>query len=402
MSTYKGNNIGLTFDGTGWSYTNLAQDFIDTSAFSTQEPEFPTATQPTTPDEEIQDCPAGYVYDETLKQCVPDPSIQNSYMQEQQNNTTESEKQQAVQIPGTNRFTSDNNFIATDAEYEAMTPKDLIENYRARGYITEDEQGNLIVDLNRVDLGATAMDNILGKFGSGGGESQARKKKLFKFLMDKNLVNSKLNPDVFNFYPTGGQAVTSDTFPITRLTGEMGKIVLPKYLSSTVDTSFTGPTMADVAGGTLKVEDIGKKVSNFSNAALNKVITDVKAVREMAESSTLEEAQIAKAVADADKARAQADEARLKVDNFQPGEDTKKEQQRKKDFIRDNNTTEAEKKYIKQQAKNIIKNETERPTGTAGLMGSSFDRDKERTSSGKSYTQSKIEQAAKTGRYSGF
>ena len=111
MSTYKGNNIGLTFDGTGWSYTNLAQDFIDTSTFSTKEPEFPTATQPTTPDEEIPDCPAGYVYDETLKQCVPDPSVQNSYMQEQQNNTTESEKQQAVQIPGTNRFTSDNNFI---------------------------------------------------------------------------------------------------------------------------------------------------------------------------------------------------------------------------------------------------------------------------------------------------
>ena len=35
-------------------------------------------------------------------------------------------------------------------------------------------------------------------------------------------------------------------------------------------------------------------------------------------------------------------------------------------------------------------------------MSTSFDRDKERTPSGKSYTQSKIEQAAKTGRYSGF
>jgi len=404
MSTYKGNNIGLTFDGTGWSYTNLAQDFIDTSAFSTEEPEFPTATQPTTPDEEIPDCPAGYVYDETLKQCVPDPSVQNSYMQEQQNNTTESEKQQAVQIPGTNRFTSDNNFIATDAEYENMSPKELIENYKARGYITKDEQGNLIVDLNRVDLGATAMDNILGRFGSGGGEGQARKKKLFKFLMDKNLVNSKLNPDVFNFYPTGGQAVTSDTFPVTRLTGDMGKIVLPKYLSSTVDTSFTGPTMADVAGGTLKVEDVGTKVSNFSNAALNKVITDVKAVQETAESSTLEQAQIAKAVADADKARAQADEARLKVDNFQPGEDTQREQDRKETFIQNSNKSrdEARKDYVKQQAKNIVKSGTERPTGTGGLMSTSFDRDRERTPSGKSYTQSKIEQAAKTGRYSGF
>ena len=83
---------------------------------------------------------------------------------------------------------------------------------------------------------------------------------------------------------------------------------------------------------------------------------------------------------------------KLKIDNFQPGEDTR----------RDNNTTEAEKEYVKQQAENIVKSGTERPTGTGQLLGSSFDRDKERTPSGKSYTQSKIEQAAKTGRYSGF
>ena len=274
MSTYKGNNIGLSFDGTGWSYTNIAQDFIDTSAFSTEEPEFPTATESTTPDEETPNCPAGYIYDETLKQCVPDPSIQNPYMQQDMTGGGSSDSN-PVQIPGTNRFTTDNNFIATDAEYENMSPKDLIENYKARGYITKDEQGNLIVDLNRVDFGANVMDNILGKFGSGGGEGQARKKKLFKFLMDKNLVNSKLNPDIFNFYPTGGQAVTSDTFPVTRLTGEMGKIVLPKYLSSTVGTSFISPTMADVAGTTKDSSIVSTKVKNFADAALNKVIVDV-------------------------------------------------------------------------------------------------------------------------------
>ena len=162
--------------------------------------------------------------------------------------------------------------------------------------------------------------------------------------------------------------------------------------------------MSDVAGGTLKVEDVGTKVSNFSNAALNKVITDVKAVQETAESSTLEQAQIAKAVADADKARAEADEARLKVDNFQPGEDTQREQDRRETFIQKTKKSrdEARKDYVKQQAENIVKSGTERPTGTSGLMSTSFDRDKERTPSGKSYTQSKIEQAAKTGRYSGF
>ena len=28
-TTYKGNTIGLSFDGTGWSFTNTPQDFID-------------------------------------------------------------------------------------------------------------------------------------------------------------------------------------------------------------------------------------------------------------------------------------------------------------------------------------------------------------------------------------
>lgn len=272
MSTYKGNNIELTFDGTGWSYNNLAQDFIDTSAFSTEEPEFPTATEPTTPDEETPNCPAGYIYDETLKQCVPDPSIQNPYMQQDMTGGGSSDSN-PVQIPGTNRFTTDNNFIATDAEYENMSPKDLIENYKARGYVKKNEQGNLVVDLNRM-LGTKLFDAALSRVGQGG-ETEARKKKLFKFLMDKGLVDSKLNPNVFNFYPTGGQPITSDNFPITRLTGETAEIILPKYLSSTVGTSFISPTMADVAGTTKDSSIVSTKVKNFADAALNKVIVDV-------------------------------------------------------------------------------------------------------------------------------
>ena len=272
MSTYKGNNIELTFDGTGWSYNNLAQDFIDTSAFSTEEPEFPTATESTTPDEETPNCPAGYIYDETLKQCVPDPSIQNPYMQQDMTGGGSSDSN-PVQIPGTNRFTTDNNFIATDAEYENMSPKDLIENYKARGYVKKNEQGNLVVDLNRM-LGTKLFDAALSRVGQGG-ETEARKKKLFKFLMDKGLVDSKLNPNVFNFYPTGGQPITSDNFPITRLTGETAEIILPKYLSSTVGTSFISPTMADVAGTTKDSSIVSTKVKNFADAALNKVIVDV-------------------------------------------------------------------------------------------------------------------------------
>ena len=109
MTTYyKGNNIGLNYDAVNatWSFTNEPNDFIDTSAFSTKDPKFDyVPPQNTTPDDTDDDpWPAGYIYDKTLKQCVPDPSVQNSYMQEQQNNTTESEKQQAVQKVQLNHY----------------------------------------------------------------------------------------------------------------------------------------------------------------------------------------------------------------------------------------------------------------------------------------------------------
>ena len=88
MTTYyKGNNIGLNYDAAAgsWSFTNTPKDFIDPNAFSTPDPVFPTApTTPTTPDPTPDPCPAGYVYDEALKQCVPDPNYQNPFRQDNQ------------------------------------------------------------------------------------------------------------------------------------------------------------------------------------------------------------------------------------------------------------------------------------------------------------------------------
>ena len=97
MTTYyKGNNIGLSFDGTGWSFNNLAQDFIDTDTFSSQDIDFPYYEPPAEEEEEEREpCPEGYVYDEDLRQCVPDPRSGNPYM-------PDSEPTQEV-IPGTGR-----------------------------------------------------------------------------------------------------------------------------------------------------------------------------------------------------------------------------------------------------------------------------------------------------------
>ena len=78
---YNGTNIGLEYDAEAgtWGFKNIAQNFIDTNTFSTADPSFEYAPVPPADDTEPEQdpCPPGYVYDETLKQCVPDPNYQN-------------------------------------------------------------------------------------------------------------------------------------------------------------------------------------------------------------------------------------------------------------------------------------------------------------------------------------
>ena len=74
MTTYNGTNMGLeqNADGT-WVFTNPAQTFIDPATFSTADPAFPYEPPPSDDDDDDQDttCQEGYIYDNTLKKCVP-------------------------------------------------------------------------------------------------------------------------------------------------------------------------------------------------------------------------------------------------------------------------------------------------------------------------------------------
>ena len=73
-NTYNGTNMGLeqNADGT-WVFTNPAQTFIDPASFSTADPAFPTIDTTTdTTTEEDTTCEEGYIYDSTLKKCVPE------------------------------------------------------------------------------------------------------------------------------------------------------------------------------------------------------------------------------------------------------------------------------------------------------------------------------------------
>ena len=100
---YNGTNIGLEYDAEAgtWGFKNIAQNFIDTNTFSTADPSFEYAPVPPADDTEPEQdpCPPGYVYDETLKQCVPDPNYQNPFIQEQPQGGSDDDFSDTNKIP---------------------------------------------------------------------------------------------------------------------------------------------------------------------------------------------------------------------------------------------------------------------------------------------------------------
>ena len=419
---YKGNTIGLNYDAaTGnWSFSNEPNDFIDTDAFSTSDPKFdfvpPSGTAPDEP--ENDPCPAGYKYDSTLKQCVIDPDYQNPFMDEQAQTTGGGGDTTPVRIAGTDRATTDGNFIASDDEYNKMSASELIENYKQRGFVKLNDKGQLVVDLNRVQRKGGVLDVLLGRVGQPQVEGQASLNKVIDYLVDKNIVNQN---QIYNTTAAGQ-------------TNFSGEVVIPTIAKFEADyynipySEVIAPGFGDKIFGNpesvQRFDDfMAQKLAAFSTVANNAVTNykrgDLEYQLKEQESAQQESAEKArKAKADADRAEAEKErkqlqlieerkaqeekeERRRRQEEFEKsgGEITqrrKEEEKRKSDFVKQQQETrgksksEAERDYVRQQAKNIASRQSQ------------FKKDTARTPSGKSYTQSKIEQAAKTGRYSGF
>ena len=276
---YKGNNIGLNYDAaTGtWSFKNEPQDFIDTNAFSTPDPVFKYTPPPSNDDDdEDTNCPEGYIYDNTLKQCIPDPAVQNRYMQQNQGGGN---NQPAVQIAGTNRTTTDGNFIATDAEYKAMSASELIENYKQRGFVDKDERGNLVIDLNKVSRKGSIMDALLGRF-TDSNEADASFKKVYTNLKEKGIIDaamdSNLNPNLLNFYVREGQTLTADNLPLSKV-ASVGKIVLPSIGIQEAEIQGSTPNVVvpgygGIVFGKQQFDDyMSKKLDAFKVVANNTI-----------------------------------------------------------------------------------------------------------------------------------
>jgi len=360
---YKGNNIGLNYDAaTGtWVFNNEPQDFVDTNAFTTADPEFEMAPVVDDEEEEEVQCPEGYIYDNTLKQCVPDPSVQNRYTET--TNDGNNNDQPSVQIAGTDRFTTDNNFIASKEEYAAMSASDLIENLKQRGFVTKNKKtGQLEVDLTRGSIAAGFIDSQAARFGQEENTQLNKMKNIIGLLVNKSIM------DTTTAYPRGGMSATGDGSDIPN------KVVIPTI--GIADATRLGsapgivvPGFGDNVFGKLEFDNVmQKKLDAFKSTALltstnynnylkesgvGDIIGGQEAIREAQEAQEVEKrnkkAENRRKEADALSAEIKAEKesvnlARLKVENrrkenIQQDIRQAETKQQKKDEYRDTGQT---------------------------------------------------------------
>jgi hypothetical protein len=312
-SYYKGTDIGLNYNAElgEWEFTNQAKNFIDTDTFSSPDPEFPTAPPEDDEEETTPDCPDGYIYNETLKQCVPDPDYENTYRGDEQ------------QTGGGGTI---ENFIPSDTERERQIKsgdaKSYIDNLKKRGFITE-QDGKLF--LKTESFGQTLASAAFSRFGLAD-EPKAKMNRIIQDLQRMGAINLQVTagdidpetgePEI----KLGSLLQVSDeagTFPTYNFAeGDMTKGNIDPFAFQT----FTP------AGSTDKFKTFADYISSLQQVKTS--VADVGAdVRRGDTEYTIKEkekAEIDKAKAEAKKAEAEATKAEM--DAVQPGQDVTDDQ----------------------------------------------------------------------------
>jgi hypothetical protein len=311
---YKGTDIGLNYNAElgEWEFTNQAKNFIDTDTFSSPDPEFPTAPPEDDEEETTPDCPDGYIYNETLKQCVPDPDYENTYR---------GDGQQQTGGGGTIE-----NFIPSDTERERQIKsgdaKSYIDNLKKRGLITE-QDGKLF--LKTESFGQTLASGGFARFGLAD-EPKAKMNRIIQDLQRMGAINLQVTagdidpetnePEIKlgSLLQVSDEAGTFPTYSFAE--GDMTKGNIDPFAFQT----FTP------AGSTDKFKTFADYISALQQVKTS--VADVGAdVRRGDTEYTIKEkekAEIDKAKAEAKKAEAEA--VKAEMDAVQPGQDVTDDQ----------------------------------------------------------------------------
>jgi hypothetical protein len=203
MSYYNGTNMSLQYDPSDlenpWKLQNVAQKFIDLNVFKTQDASFPyTPTEEDTEDTETPTptCPPGYIYNSTLKQCVPDPNFQTDFLGEPMQQPGGQSGEIGVYIPSNatkeNWIKNADTIIPQGQEGAGKTGfQNYIENLQDRGWL-KSEDGKLIFKTQ--NLGNVIGSSMLERFGMGDLPKQ-KTNKIIQDLQQMGAVNAQITMD---------------------------------------------------------------------------------------------------------------------------------------------------------------------------------------------------------------
>jgi uncharacterized membrane protein YgcG len=382
---YKGNNIGLNYDAaTGtWVFNNEPQDFVDTNAFSTPDPEFEMApVVDDDEDDEDEQCSEGYVYDNTLKQCVPDPSVQNRYMdttsgsdKEERDYAVDPDNPLGIWVPPVQNIDGTWEAGYTQQMPNTMskfTQEDLVDWGKSKGYITRD--GTIV--------GAMQASDTLGMYkGIGQFLNDRQYNSWLKRVQDKGMAKTVTGPS-----GTQGVKLTVSVQPDgTKASVQQFDNVMQKKLDAFKSTALLTST-------------------NYSNSLKESGVGDIIGGQEAIRFGLISEAQekekLKKAKYDT---QIKAIEARRKADQLlRETEQTQKDKKQEKQERQDKTTQDAEERQRRndqvQKDKDSGYSGSEQDTGGSG-SGSSGSGSSYGSGSSEEYDKFEDKQGKPSGGY---
>jgi len=236
MTTYPATNLQLTYnnDTDKWNYTEVAYEYGDIpppnwSGYTGEDPAFEYASDVSTqPPPTTDPCPPGYIYDETLKQCITDPNYQApAYAREPEKSEYEKrqEAENILHIPSNEtkeNWIANADTVITSGEGAGKTGlQNYLDNLNDRGF-TKVVDGKIIFVKNPTKHPiAQGIANILGH--------EEKTNKMIQDLQRMGAIDAQVSS-------------TGIDKELSELTGkdELGIDFAPEMILS--DTAFTFPT----------------------------------------------------------------------------------------------------------------------------------------------------------------
>ena len=258
--TYSSTNLRLTYDNNTnqWSYTEADYEYANPtpptwSGYTSSDPDFefapevPDTNQPPSEDP----CPAGYIYDNTLKQCVPDPNYAPRQFMGEPTGRDEPD-QPGLHIPSNevkeNWISNSDKIIPAGQEGAGKTGlRNYIDNLDDRGFTKVGDDGKLYFEKD--NLGSTLIKGA-SNFAFGGflsGEVDAKTNKIIQDLQRMGAIDSS------NIVATG---IDENGEPILDYASDLeistipGKFGIYNYEPGTAATNFMPGNFTGVTGTT--------------------------------------------------------------------------------------------------------------------------------------------------------